>query len=136
VVLTGGVVIIAPSYAPVISNNTNVTVGPSGTVVLIAKASFTSQGTNQVCFVNSTLISTLNGVFLPTDDTTAAVVFVPNIVVPPSSPVASGEVTNTYTGLVPGSHPTVTLFIRDSGYGSLSYRPCQTTSETLTALTY
>jgi hypothetical protein len=98
--LTGGFAIVtATSYVPVLFNNT-VTVGPSGTVLVIAKAIFAWQGIDNVCYVNSAL----NGVF-PTDDITAAVVYVPGLAapLPPRTPVASVEVTNTYVGLVPGS---------------------------------
>jgi hypothetical protein len=136
VFLTGNPAFVASSfYTPVAVNGLNaVTVGPSGIVQVIAKAIFTTQPgatSDGVCYVNSSL----NGA-IPANDTTAAVVYVPLPLVPPPgvTPVASGEVTNSYVGLPPGSRMTVALLIRSGNIGGPF--TCQTASETLTFLTY
>jgi Collagen triple helix repeat (20 copies) len=111
----------------------NITVGPSGTVLVTAKAAFSFVVTDNVCYLNSFVNA------LPIDDTTAALVYVPglNFLQPPpsSTPVASGEVTNTYTGLTPGSRLTAGLVIKSSTVNGAPFQ-CQTTSETLTVQTY
>ncbi|MCU1240368.1 MAG: hypothetical protein JWO71_1094 [Candidatus Acidoferrum typicum] len=101
-------------------------------MLLIAKVIFARQGMGNVCYVNTAL----NGVF-PTDDVTAAVVYVPGLTIPlpTRTPVLSGEVTNTYVGLVPGSRPAVQLLMRNNSDVNPNWT-CQATMETLTVLTY
>ena len=102
-------------------------------MLVIAKAAFSFDTTDNVCYLNSAVNA------LPIDDATAALVYVPGLVFPqpppPLTPVASGEVTNTYTGLTPGSRVTVGLVIKSSAVNGGPI-PCQTTSETLTVQTY
>ncbi len=72
-------------------------------------------------------------------ESSAALVYVPGFVFPQpppaGTPVASGEVMNTYTGLLPGSRVTVGLVIKSSIVNGGPI-PCQTTSEILTVQTY
>jgi len=134
---SGGPVFVAgTSYVSTVGFN-NITVGPSGTVFVIAKAVFSFVGTDNVCYLNSAVNA------LSVNDTTAALVYVSGLPFqvtppPPNTPVASGEVTNTYTGLMPGSRVTVDLLIKNSTVtiNSPPTVPCQTTSETLTVQTY
>src|SRR5260370_684728 len=131
--ITGGTYFVpGTSYIPTVGFN-SITVGPSGTVFVIAKAAFSFVTSDNVCYLNSAVNA------LPIDDATAALVYVPGLVFlqtpPPSTPVASGEVTNTYTGLIPGSRVTVGLVIKSSTVNGGPI-PRQTTSEILTMPTY